>query len=222
MRVSYSKLKCYEQCPAKFKFKYIDNLPEESGPAASRGTRIHSLLEDAIKGQARLPLDHPDPDHEVAEKYYDFCDTLRKVGAEAEIKLKVNQEFQPASQDVWITGIIDVLYVDYVNNQAKIWDWKTGKKYDEHVDQGNFYSMLTLAAFPEVEVVEPCFVYVDDRRNWPMEPVKRGMQFEALKQEYTTRIKWLDYAESYVPNPGWYCNYCSFAASKGGPCPFGN
>ena len=45
---SYSRLKTYEQCPSKVKFRYIDKLSEPSSPQMDRGTRIHKLAEDFV------------------------------------------------------------------------------------------------------------------------------------------------------------------------------
>lgn len=46
---SYSKLSLYKKCPAAFKFRYIDKKYSTPGPAAQRGTEIHSKIENFIK-----------------------------------------------------------------------------------------------------------------------------------------------------------------------------
>ena len=44
---SASRLAVYEQCPRKFKYKYVDKIPVPFEPslALTRGKVIHSLLE---------------------------------------------------------------------------------------------------------------------------------------------------------------------------------
>ena len=51
MLYSHSRLKCFEQCPLKFKFAYIDKLegPSEEGVEAFLGSRVHETLEKLYK-----------------------------------------------------------------------------------------------------------------------------------------------------------------------------
>lgn len=51
---SISKLFMYEQCPMRFRLKYIERMPEPPQPADSpleRGNRIHKHLERYVKGE---------------------------------------------------------------------------------------------------------------------------------------------------------------------------
>jgi hypothetical protein len=42
---SFSKLSMYEECPLKYKFKYIDKLPEKPKPYFAFGNSVHAALE---------------------------------------------------------------------------------------------------------------------------------------------------------------------------------
>jgi putative RecB family exonuclease len=44
---SHSRLRCFEQCPARFKFQYIDKVEteEEQSVEAFLGSRVHETLE---------------------------------------------------------------------------------------------------------------------------------------------------------------------------------
>ncbi|MFW6449867.1 MAG: RecB family exonuclease [Nanoarchaeota archaeon] len=48
---SHSRLSCYEQCPLKFKYQYIDNIQPERGEniEAFMGSRVHEALEKLYK-----------------------------------------------------------------------------------------------------------------------------------------------------------------------------
>jgi putative RecB family exonuclease len=48
---SHSRLSCFERCPLKFRFRYIDKLeaPREQGVEAFLGTLVHSTLEKLYK-----------------------------------------------------------------------------------------------------------------------------------------------------------------------------
>ncbi|MCL5257455.1 MAG: ATP-dependent helicase [Chloroflexi bacterium] len=48
---SYSALACYRQCPAKYRYAYIDRLPSRPSPAASVGTDVHELIRRHALGQ---------------------------------------------------------------------------------------------------------------------------------------------------------------------------
>ena len=50
---SYTKLIDYEQCPYRVKLKHIDKVPEERAEAAERGTTIHQLAEDFVRGKLK-------------------------------------------------------------------------------------------------------------------------------------------------------------------------
>ncbi len=44
MRISYSSLETYKNCPLKYKFKHIDRVPEPKSKEAQFGTLVHSVL----------------------------------------------------------------------------------------------------------------------------------------------------------------------------------
>ena len=46
--ISPSQLKVYEDCPKKWMFRYIENLPDPSGLPAVIGSFAHSVLEDLM------------------------------------------------------------------------------------------------------------------------------------------------------------------------------
>jgi RecB family exonuclease len=53
---SFTRYNTYSQCPAKAKFKFIDKLKEPDSPQMQRGTDIHKLAENYVKGEiVRLP-----------------------------------------------------------------------------------------------------------------------------------------------------------------------
>lgn len=223
MRFSYSKIACYERCPAQFKFKYVEKLPEDSGPHANRGTRIHSLFEQVIKTKEPIEVTVEEPcDEEIVVPYNEYLIHLSNQGVVPEAKLAITEDWQKPTTpaEVWATGILDAKLVQ--DNLAHVWDWKTGKHYESHEDQGEFYAGLVFANFPEVEVVKATFVYVDERRNWPLPELTRGEDFPRIQENYRQRSYLITIDDLYAPNPGWYCNYCSFAKKKGGPCQFGS
>lgn len=223
MRLSYSKIACYEKCPAQFKFKYVEKLPDSPGPHASRGTRIHSLFEQVMNTKEPVEVTVEEPcDEEIVVPYNDFLINIAVQGAVAEATLAITADWTPApnKEAIWATGILDGKLVR--DNEAYIWDWKTGKKYDTHEDQGLFYAGLTFANFPEVERVYPTFVYVDEQRNWPLGELTRDEHFPQIQENFNARAHMISIDDMYAANPGWHCRYCAYAKARGGPCQFGS
>ena len=50
---SYSKYSCYKLCPAQFKYKYIERIPQGPAPALERGLEIHDDAEKFMKGKLK-------------------------------------------------------------------------------------------------------------------------------------------------------------------------
>lgn len=53
--LSASKLKTYALCPYKYKYTYIDRLPQDKHPAAALGTAVHETI-DGIYKQRQDPV----------------------------------------------------------------------------------------------------------------------------------------------------------------------
>jgi RecB family exonuclease len=45
LRLSFSRVDTYEQCPLRYRFSYVDELPAPPGPHLSWGSSIHAALE---------------------------------------------------------------------------------------------------------------------------------------------------------------------------------
>ena len=48
---SFSRYSDYQQCPAKAKYKHVLRMKEPPNDAMARGTAIHTMAEDYIKGK---------------------------------------------------------------------------------------------------------------------------------------------------------------------------
>lgn len=81
--ISYSAISTYQQCPLKFYFKYVADLPEESvSSSLVLGGAIHSAAEHLYN---ELMAGNPAPDHDTLLAV--FWDEWRDRGEEAEIRL---------------------------------------------------------------------------------------------------------------------------------------
>lgn len=214
MKWSLSSLGCYEKCAARYKYRYIDGLIDAPGAAASRGTLIHSTVEAFIRGLSiELPAN--------LALYRGFFDGIKRVDGDVlpEHKLALNEQWEPtdfSADNVWWRGVLDLLIVE--PNRLTLYDWKTGKIYDDHDDQKEIYSLATLLHHPKLYEVRAIHVYLDLGKN--REKTIHRDHVPALQDKFLRRVNRMQTDTDFIPNPSFMCRYCSFSAAKGGPCRF--
>ncbi|MDA0814219.1 MAG: PD-(D/E)XK nuclease family protein [Verrucomicrobia bacterium] len=86
--ISFSAISTYQQCPLKYYFKYVEQLPEEVVSASLvLGGAIHSAAEFHFN---ELMIGNPTPDHDTLLSV--FWDAWRDRGEEAEIQFGKNDD----------------------------------------------------------------------------------------------------------------------------------
>ncbi len=210
MKHSYTKVSMYMECPAKKRYRYDERLPTTVSSAAARGTEYHARLESAINGSP--------PDDEFSF-YNSYIGQLRTLGAKPEFAFALRRDWTVTNwdaDDVWILGKADV----WVPGQplAHVQDWKTGKVYDSHEKQGEFYAMSLFSYVPEAREVKATFIYTDLKksREWTYH---RDM-LDSLRSRWTARIERMERDTACAPTPSYTCRRCPFSKFKGGPCIF--
>lgn len=211
---SLTKLKTFEQCPAKYDYKYNKKLPDPSSAAAADGQRKHKELESFINGTIAT-LTGP------LEFYYGFLTALKAspVPLRTEYRIALNRDWTPCpdGQEPWYVGFLDLFRK--VEVSANFWDWKSGKIYPGHVEDMEVYALATMAAHPEIEVVTATYTYIDKGQN--RERIfARQFEFDALKSKWTPRVERMEATTQFIPNPQFLCRYCAYSKANGGPCPF--
>lgn len=177
MRLSYSSLDTYRNCPLKYKFKEIDKLKEPKSKEAVFGTLVHSTMK-FVYDPALIPptldqaLDHFSRgwnseiwDNELEEraafsqgvdmiqKYYHQNDPkdASVITLESNFQLEIIDPSRP-DEIHHIKGIID--RIDKTENGYEIIDYKTAKKMpsQDYVDdnlQLSIYLKAFLARYPK-------------------------------------------------------------------------
>jgi hypothetical protein len=192
--------------------KYELGIREERGPQAARGVELHKSFEEAISTGSALP-----PEFTL---YDDYVVALRAAGALPELKVAVDRSWKPLpfdSPDAWIIGILDLWLVR--GTRADGWDWKSGKIYDDHVKQKEFYTCLLADACPEVEEFTFTNVYIDLGKNIPHKFTRQEV-LETLRPRWQSRIELMERDTECAPTPSYACRWCPVSKAKGGPCPF--
>lgn len=209
---SLSRLGTFEKCQAQYKYRYIDQIPTPKSTSAQRGIDTHKIVEDFLLGNVpSLP--------DELSFYSQFLTSLKNAGVHAEIKLGVDRSWSPVSWDneaVWGRAVLDALHIN--GSVANVYDWKTGKPYPEHDDQKELYAAFVFSNYPEVQRVNSFHTYLDSRKTIPK--VFDRPDLTGIVERWTDRVRRMEEAQMFIPNPTFSCTYCPFSRAKGGPCRF--
>jgi RecB family exonuclease len=210
---SWSSLDTFEQCPRRWKHKYIDRLPDPPGEALQRGIAVHSALEAALKAKGAEVEDG-------GAWLNNIVDTYRAFGSDAEASIYVDKswsEVKPEPGRYIPTGCRTMAKLDVLSvKDAFFADWKTGKIYPEkHEAQARLYATV-LASVTGKMRWDTDLVYVD-------QGVREMLTFEfddisKEQREWDARAAKIDKETKFPKKPSRLCGWCPFHKKKGGPC----
>lgn len=233
-RWSFSQWEAYDGCPQKWKFRNIMKLPGlPSGPAAARGTSMHDRVERYIRGE--IEIDEAlrgNPEERfgdkkpavIHEKYIPILDAYRNhptLYKGTEHKMALDSAWSVIDHTVPEASCIAVLDAYRLDcTTLHIAEWKSGKPKDTHEDQRKLYAMFGLLYWQE-ERVEVTTYYLEDTSP-PVCIIAVPDDLDRLKTLWAMRANLMRRDEMCAPRPGIHCNWCDYAAKKGGPCQFGS
>lgn len=211
---SYSAYQSHKRCGFQYKSRYVDRVqvPPLQSDAASRGTDKHKQVELFLKGEGELD--------DSLNFYAEFFTGLMDLPTcESESRFAVDETWSPTKWDeAVLRGVMDLRVVDG-DRQHYVYEFKTGKKYSDHYDQNQLYGLIELCYNSEIDEVSVYGIYLDlGETTWYK--FNRAM-LPAMKQTWDIRLKRMDVPESWIPNPGYYCRWCAYGKTNGGPCTFG-
>ena len=217
MAVSYSGITTYDECPSKFKRKYIlkeHGGPEptrETAPAMFRGTDIHNSIEDMLNGKTHEL-------HKEITKFHPFVKGLRTEGAIAEEAFAYTKDWEPVdfdSPDAEVRGFLDAKL--YKPEFARVFEWKTGKEYESHALQRSLYGLVALLEYEEVPSVTVETHYLDIDKIVPTIYYRENLI--TYKWSWDRRINKTKPPQPYPMRPSWKCKWCPYSRKQGGACP---
>jgi hypothetical protein len=197
----------------KYKLRYIDKLPDTRSAAANRGLDKHKSIEQFLKKEIdTLPIE--------LNFYTQFLTGLRSYENYPEHKVALTVDWEPCAWDseiAWYRGVYDLKLLQ-TPEEATVYDWKTGKIYEDHNDQKSLYSVAVFAEQPALRSVRAIHVYLD--LNQSREKLFHAGEVRQLREQWASRAKKLEEDKEFIPNPGFHCRWCSYSKAKGGPCRF--
>lgn len=105
------------------------------------------------------------------------------------------------------------------HNIVRIGEWKSGKPKDTHKDQRHLYSIAALKLWLADEA-EVTTYYLEDTAP-PVRLKVTAADLPKLTAKWDARVAQMQSDKILAPKPGAHCNWCDYAARKGGPCQFG-
>ena len=215
--ISYSRMSTHKKCGLKYRYAYIDKIKidrGEPGPALVRGNMMHDSIENHIGKD--------EPLHEELVFWAQWLNSLKSAyTCLPESTWGITKDWEPCefdSEDAFLRGIWD-LKVLPVDDTLEIFEWKTGKVYDEHKDQRYLYAFAGLLHHPEVKNVRVTTVYLDQKKQeadmWSTENLM------SMKGHYKAKVMLMGMDQTWIPNPNWTCRWCDFRKSNRGLCSFG-
>lgn len=211
MRASYSFIKLGEKCGAAWHYRYVLRLTDVSGAAAQRGKRLHKAAERYLAGEI--------PEQQLPVEFWKIKTWLEVVRAlkpmsEQTIYLDESWQLCEPQQAAWIF-VIDISWVH--DNELNIVDLKSGRAYDSHAEQLQLYATAKLSVLPRLPAATVAAIYTDTGQKLYETRYTREMLPQLQEHWSQRRIAVINGERK--PNPSFNnCRFCSFAASRGGPC----
>lgn len=217
---SYSKLIDFEQCPYRVKLRYVDNIPGIKAPAAERGTAIHQMAEDYVRGKIKtLPSELRHFKDDFTALHAGFKNKIVHLEGE----WGFNKDWMPTKyKGAWLRMKADAIF--YASPaKATVIDYKTGKSYGNELKHGEQTQLYAIAVFirnPEIQTIITELWYLD-RDELTSKTYARE---EALRyvQPFDKRARALTSCKDFPARANQFtCKWCDYGPAKGGQCEFG-
>lgn len=223
---SYSRWSLWAKCPAAYKYKHIDKIPEEASPAMERGRVVH--LEAAAYVEGKTETMPP-----ALERFSILADGLRAVSEDHKLieqQMAFDRDAKPVQwfgPNAYWRFVWDAAVTNPAKTEVDAVDWKTGRPYGSYDDQMQIFSIPAYWTFPKLETFRGHLVYLDtgdtvdfefnrDQFYGPSgDPAKR----DGLYGVWLGNVAMMEADRSFQPKPSRdACRFCAFSAKKGGPC----
>mgnify|MGYP003647504656 CR=1 FL=1 len=215
---SFSALQTFEQCPHRMYLKRVQKIQESQHEAAARGTKIHDLAENWVRGNAGDDL--PKELSKLPSSFRELRDAYDDKRVELEGDWGFDIEWQKCGwtdDAVWARVKCDA--VEFEDERSiRVIDYKTGKKFGnelKHNQQLMLYAVATFLRFPECRFVNAELWYLDEGKTTSKQyTLDMAMKFQPMWHERALRMTTCD---DFRPSPSKSnCRWCHYR--KSGDC----
>lgn len=228
MALSHSRINDFDQCPRKFKLKYIDKAPEfkmdkRKSPHLIKGEKIHKYLEDYVNHRKEGRDDIGENSLDAVENGKEFADHIIDLyGPEnvfAELQLAIDKNWEPVdwfSPDAYMRAIVD--FSAYGQKISEAIDWKSGK-FTNYTPESGFGQLELTAGFifalkPGIEHVQTQYAYVEHRKA--VKKVYSSDDFIPIRQYFDNKSIEVNAEDKFLPKKNRFCRFCEATKSM---CP---
>ncbi len=211
---SFSRISTYQQCPRKFKYKYVDGADKEpvNLQPVLKGGCIHHILEHYPK-QSTHKL-QPQYQH-IVDKFLSTNLGKRLMFREStrEYDFGLTEELEPCaySNDAMFRGSVDYLYFD--EDVLHLIDWKSGKHRDlrwQSFDQLMFYAVYFFIKFSKLQKIHVHYVYVEHDTLPNSLPMDRA-HLDRYKLNLLENIHNIENDETFTKKKTKLCDWCEYS-----------
>lgn len=224
--LSWSRLSDYQQCPRKFKLKYIDkaeNFQEkdaDKSPHLVRGGNVHKALENYViklkAGQQGIPVSSLPEVESTKPLIGNFVQAfgIDNIHPEQQVSVNINwNQVEWFDRESYYRAIFDFIalkYQDTVVSYVDITDWKTGKFKDYSADQPGQLELsaaIALNMWPQAEEVATRYVYVDHKKAITRKFTAKDDK-EYLTMHFVKEHRKVNEDNNFDPAQNEFCKYC--------------
>lgn len=220
---SYSSWNSHRKCGFQYaanKVWKFETPPEPPSPALDRGNRLHDSVENFFLGSDAL-----DPDLQFYKQWmWNLRNDYNCLPEEKwAFRIEDRTNWIPVDFDdptASVRGLFDLRLIPKTeeDRDIDIFEWKSGKKYDDHKFQRRLYKTASSVLNPDHNT-QVTTVYFDQKQNVPSQvPYKAGEPNNIALGEWAGMFELMDMPGTYVPNPGFHCRWCPHSRYKGGKC----
>lgn len=207
----YSKLETFEKCPQKFKFQFMDKLPQPGSPAMERGSKMHENIESYLHGW--VPALIPE-----CQSFQEAIDSLKGEVFQAEQAIGLDKDWNKLPdwfhKSTWIRAKADAMYLQ--GKVLVVVDFKSGKYRIPSTDQVELYAIVGGSLYPEVEQITAEYWYLDTGEVYSKDYTQD--QLKALRAKFEKRVAPMYTNVTWNPQPSTECRWCPYSKTKGGKC----
>jgi len=210
--LSYSRLSDYENCPRKFKSKYLTKTypNDPNNPYFIRGSAIHKQLEDYAN--ARISGRDPSPLSDDIARAGNIIEGVVKGYSiiYTEQQIAVDKDFNSVewfSKQAYYRAIFDLVAIE--QSKALIIDWKSGKVRDyDDSDTGQLHlsSGILMSIKPQIEEVTTAYAFVEHNQTIARKFTRD--QLSDLIAPFHKAHAEVNRDKEFLPIKNKYCYFC--------------
>lgn len=196
----------YDHCPQKYKFRYIDKLPDPSGPAAELGKKFEDIVYPRWNtGRSHI---HEEPKIEAMLKVL-FAGSIHLTNyASTQNKIDV---VCGASR---LLGYLDILHTDNsitdLKTSKRLWDTKKLGETQQHIAYP--YGAMKMGLIPNIFPVVFRYLIVTTDAVPKVQIIELNIteeDFKSYEDIFIERVRKIQ-LDIFPPKKTYECNWCPY------------